>query len=305
MDTNRIDPPASFEKRGAIIRDQLSKSLDKAEGTANVGLGPTKSQAIVAHGADLVQAVGMAGAGVKVCVISNGIDSLSVRQAGGELPAVDVVSGQAGNGDEGTAMLELVADIAPSATLGYATGNSGAAQMATNIATLGGRGCDIIVDDVTYYSEGAFQEDIIANAVTAFVNAGGMFFSSAGNSGRFRALGPPYGGSSSGTWEGDFANGGAPPTLFGTSGTLHSFGSVSFNNLRSAGDRITLKWSDPIGASSSDHDLFITNGAETALVASSTATQSGTQDPLRDYRLYRHGRGGQMSRQRANLHQPV
>src|SRR5262249_54921380 len=43
---------------------------------------------------------------------------------------------------------------------------------------------------------------------------------------------------------------------------------------------ITLKWSDPLGASGNDYDLFILNPTMTAVVASSTNTQNGNDDPI-------------------------
>jgi hypothetical protein len=60
-------------------------------------------------------------------VLSTGIPSLSASQAAGELPDVDVLPGQEGvsNDDEGTAMLEIVHDIAPNAALGFATALGG------------------------------------------------------------------------------------------------------------------------------------------------------------------------------------
>ena len=61
------------------------------------------------------------GIGAKLCALSDGVDSLAASQAAGELPAVDVLPGQAGAGDEGTAMLEILHDLAPNAELGFAT----------------------------------------------------------------------------------------------------------------------------------------------------------------------------------------
>jgi hypothetical protein len=58
--------------------------------------------------------------------MSDGIDSAAARIATGDLPAsIYVLPGQAGNGDEGTAMLEIVYDLAPGATLGFATTHGG------------------------------------------------------------------------------------------------------------------------------------------------------------------------------------
>ena len=38
----------------------------------------------------------MTGIGTKLCALSNGVASLAASQAAGELPAVDVLPGQAG-----------------------------------------------------------------------------------------------------------------------------------------------------------------------------------------------------------------
>jgi len=94
---------------------------------------------------------GVNGAGIKVGVISDGIDSLSSLEASGDLPpVVTVLPGQAGSGDEGCAMLEIVHDLAPGAQLFFATADPDQAQFAQNIRDLRTAGCDIIVDDVIY-----------------------------------------------------------------------------------------------------------------------------------------------------------
>ena len=153
-------------------------------------------------------------------------------------------------------MLELVADMAPGASLGFSTGNGGPAQMAANIVALrNSMSCNIIVDDLTYFAEAAFQEDVIANAVTTVVNAGAMYFSSAANSGHLT-------GGQSGTWEGDFVDGGAasgPIAGAGEPGNFHNFGAALFDTLTASASTITLKWSDPQGASANDYDLFVTD----------------------------------------------
>ena len=62
---------------------------------------------------------------------------------------------------------------------------SSPASFARNIKNLRTAGCDIIVDDVGYFDESPFQDDIIAQAVDDVTADGAMFFSSAGNEGNF------------------------------------------------------------------------------------------------------------------------
>ena len=99
-------------------------------------------------------------------------------------------------------MLEIVYDMAPGAQLGYATAFGGIAQMATNILNLRSAGCAVIVDDITYFAEPAFQDGPIAQAVASVQSSGALYFSSAANSGNLTK-------GTSGTWEGDWAASGA------------------------------------------------------------------------------------------------
>jgi hypothetical protein len=59
---------------------------------------------------------------VVVGVISDGIDHMADAQLSGDLPNVTVPSGgcRRGSGDEGTALLEIVHDVAPGAQLLFA-----------------------------------------------------------------------------------------------------------------------------------------------------------------------------------------
>ena len=165
-----------------------------------VNTGSQTSQGDTAHAvASTRTSLGINGTGVKVGVLSDGVNSLAARQATGDLPpGVTVVAGQAGTGDEGTAMLEIVHDLAPGAQLFFATALGSQAAFASNILTLRNtHGCDIIVDDVTYFAEAAFQDGTVAQAVNTVTAGGALFFSSAGNSGSKNK-------GTSGTWEGDF-----------------------------------------------------------------------------------------------------
>lgn len=229
-----------------------------------------QTEGLHAHGADVVQALGIAGAGVKVGVLSDGVNSLAGEQAAGALPAVTVLPAQEGSGNEGVAMLEIVHTLAPAAQLYFATGNGGDAQMAANITALQAAGCNVILDDEVYFDEGVFQEGPIAQAVEAVTAAGAIYLSAAGNDDNLDS-----GGSS--TWEGDFADSGVADSL----GTYHDFGGGNTMNplLDRARYGVTLKWSDPLGAATDDYDLYVFDSAD-QLVAMSTTRQDGHSDPF-------------------------
>jgi hypothetical protein len=176
---------------------------------------------------------------VKIGILSDGVDPLAAMQASGDLPAVTVLAGQAGSGAEGTAMLKIVYNLAPGAQLYFATGGPSQAQFATNILNLRAAGCDIIVDDISYFAEGVFQDGTVAQAVNSVVASGALYFSSAGNEGRLDA-------GTSGTWEGDFVDSG----IVLSGGAVHGFGGGLTHNLitqdAQASGGFWLKWSDPL-----------------------------------------------------------
>ncbi|HLX06910.1 MAG TPA: S8 family serine peptidase [Thermoanaerobaculia bacterium] len=228
------------------------------------------SQGDHAHAADLVRAMGITGTGVKVGVLSSGVDSLASEQTAGALPAVTVLAGQAGMGDEGTAMLEIVHTLAPGAQLYFATGDGSEAAMASNILALHTAGCSVIIDDVTYFDEGVFEDGPIATAVETVTAAGALYFSSAANSGNEDS-------GTSGTWEGDFVNSGV--TVAGFLGSFHNFGGgQTADEITGSIGFLSLKWSDPLGASNNDYDLYVVDSLGDVL-ASSTNAQTGSQDP--------------------------
>ena len=130
------------------------------------------------------------GTGVSIGVMSDSVNQvgngLADSVATGDLPpGIQVlIAGSPGNIDEGRAMLELIHDIAPGGALLFASGGNTDAAMATAINTLVTAGADIIVDDLNgLRSEPFFQDGLASQAVTAAVNAGVAYFSSAGNRG--------------------------------------------------------------------------------------------------------------------------
>lgn len=248
---------------------------------AHTNVGSVTSQGYVAHTANKAVALGVTGSGINVGVLSDSASPARVAAliASGDLPAnVTVLPGQAGPAsgeDEGTAMMEIVHDLAPAAHLFFATAFTGEDTFADNIRALRFTyHCDIIVDDVSYGDEPVYQDGIVAQAVNDITADGGIYFSSAANSGNLTS-------GTSGTWDGDFRSGGTVPGL----GKLHNFGSVSAPQLSDtltteADSGVGLHWSDPLGGAADDYDLYILDATGTTVKGASTDTQNGTQDPF-------------------------
>jgi subtilisin-like proprotein convertase family protein len=235
------------------------------------------SQGDATHGADESRSFfGVLGTGVKVCVLSDGVDSLATLEASGDLPpTVDVLPGQAGAGDEGSAMLEIIHDLAPGASLGFAQAGPDEAGFAQNILDLATSGCNIIVDDVIYLDESPFQDGPVAQSVNTVTGAGVLYFSSAGNEGNVDD-------DTSGTWEGDFLASAAadPAPLAGAN--LHNFGDGGNSILVTfgGGNPPILIWAEnydlAAGDASTDFDLYDMDGGLTTIFDASTNVQDGS-----------------------------
>lgn len=256
------------------VRDDVKSIAPAALAITNVG--SALSQGDRTHRADAVRALyGGSGAGLKIGVLSDGVNSLAASKASGNLNSLATfLSGQAGSGDEGTAMMEIIQDIVPDAQLIFATGVTGDTVMAANIIALQAAGCSVIVDDIGYFNESPFQDMVISQAVNTVSAAGAMYFSSARNSGNKND-------GTSGTWEGDFVSAGAVAAPVTGSGLVLDFGgATAFNTVASGGSsrRMDFFWADPLGASANDYDVFILDSTGTTVLRSSTNVQSGTQN---------------------------
>ncbi|GLZ33578.1 hypothetical protein Lesp02_57660 [Lentzea sp. NBRC 105346] len=293
--TSKVEKPLNRTVKRAQqpSKEDKARQIEKKIAERQMSVAAAKTaESDRAHAADTARNTHhVTGVGTKLCALSDGIASLAVSQASGELPPVDVVPGQEGSGDEGTAMLEILHDIAPNAELGFATAFNGDASFADNIKKLRFQlGCDVIVDDVLYFNESPFQDGIIAQAVDAVAADGALFFSSAGNEGNVAD-------GTSGHWEGQFVDSGVGIGKF--AGSAHDFDSNPaqkqvFNPLSnySGNTPVTLFWNDPAGQSFNDYDLYLIN-TQGSVVAFSQNTQDGTQNP---YELLRTPAGSSGTR---------
>lgn len=216
---------------------------------------------------------GVDGTGVKVGVISDSAKYSDASIASGELPAsFTVLPGRFGHGSgEGTAMSEIIHDIAPGASICFAEAGPGKSGFAQSIKLLRQAGCMIIVDDISYSNEWQFQDDAIGKAVNSAVASGAIYLSASGNEGSLKR-------GNSTTWEGDFVDNGSAGSLF-PNGHVHSFGSNNYNSLTNHSSDAVLQWSDEYHTSANDYDLYVLNSSGTKVVDSSTDFQDGSAEP--------------------------
>ncbi|HEU4729990.1 MAG TPA: S8 family serine peptidase [Kofleriaceae bacterium] len=260
-----------------------SRSASGSESApVTVNIGSRTSEGDKAHSAERARKFfGVDGTGVKIGVLSDSDDFREQAIASGDLPAsTTTLAGQDGRpgSGEGTAMMEIVHDLAPGADLFFATAFTSPESFADNIRALRFQAhCDVIIDDVIYFFESPYEDDIIAQAVADVTADGALYFSSAGNGGNFDD-------GTSGTWEGDFTPSGTLATL--PSGyTVHSFGAgVIANRIEATGGPLILHWADPGSlanpASSNDYDLFVLDSDLRNVVVAATDIQAGAELPF-------------------------
>jgi MYXO-CTERM domain-containing protein len=242
------------------------------------------SEGDTAHRADVIRAnLGIDGAGITIGVVSDGIDALQQVLDSGDLSqaaAPQVIPGQAGEGSEGTAMLEIVYDLAPGATLWFAAAGDSQQQMADNIRALADVGCDIIVDDILFLDEATFQDDVLSQAVTEVVERGVLYFSASGNSGSLAK-------GTSGTYEADYVAADAQPPPVSDYPMndwldVHAFDAgLNYDSITvDPPVLVALEWADPLDIAANDYDLFLLTPDRQSIVGIGADAQNGTGDPM-------------------------
>jgi subtilisin family serine protease len=287
---------------GRIVSGQLPISSIAAAGSlaslqfahpavAVTNAGTVTSQGDLAMRSNVARAnFGVDGTGVKVGVLSESFNCLGdapTDTANGDLSPVTVVqeiSNCAGATDEGRAMLQILHDVVPGASLYFASAFNGMASFATNIQSVAAAGARVIVDDVLYLTEPFFQDGILAQAVDNVVAGGVAYFSAAGNFGRqsYESAFRP------GNFFADGAKSSAPgaPHFFG--GTAHNFksgrGNDYFQKIKVPGQTTVvfiLQWDSPFFSVSgglgtqSDVDFYILNANARQVLAGSVSDNIG------------------------------
>ena len=257
-------------------------------------VGPVTSEGVALHKADLAQAAGITGLGQKVGAISDDVDSLADSIAQGELPAdVQVVKQASYDGDEGTAMLEIVHDLAPDAKLAFASTGETLSDYLAAFHDLAAAGATLITEDIALDDEPAFQQGIGAATAESLAQHGIWVSSSAGNLGarhapRVAAVGTGAGPDGK---VGPFTGcPNAPDNVVKLRGT-DADNTYNLNLLPGAAFLGTLQWSEPRAiyptagqGGFTDLNLYLMDATGTHCLAYSNAVQAnGVGDTIEQF----------------------
>ncbi|HSP55248.1 MAG TPA: hypothetical protein VLS25_06625, partial [Dehalococcoidia bacterium] len=236
------------------------------------------------------------GAGVRVGVISDGIAGFQKSQQSADLPSeidyqtcnvtpdVDPTSPIAGG--EGTAMLEIVHDLAPGAELWFANFGFGSSTHGTVLDFMTAVDClashvDVIVDDVSWFGTGPYDGTSAVSLNTSdqlndSTNPVRLYATSVGNWAQHHYH-DPY----------EPCDGEDVQTFQATARTVdaHGSGPLCYNPITVGPFSIallSLQWNDPFGASCNDYDLQFRDHSTGEVLASSTNPQTCTQDPVEE-----------------------
>jgi hypothetical protein len=237
----------------------------------NAGAQLTTGDSIL-NAASARSTYGLSGNGITVGVMSDGVDHLQNSTWTGDLPSVVQVA-RAGSGDEGTAMLEIVHDLAPGAGLLFYSPYS-SADMVSEIGYLGASSVRVIVDDLTFLDEPKFEDGPIAQAARNFATNGRIYVTSAGNAARnhYRA---PYN-----RLAGQAYPDASYPALHNYASSGTDIGNT-FTIPTNCTVTVVLQWNNPLnGGPHDDFDLFLSDSATGNILAYSVNDQAYFLSPF-------------------------
>lgn len=224
---------------------------------------PVTSSAVGAQGATAAQVrqalnesgLSVDGTGIKVGVISNSFNHLggaAADEASGALPgasSIQVIKDLSSGGtDEGRAMMQIVHEIAPGASLAFYTAAVSEQDFANGILALAAAGCKVICDDVSYFDEPFFQNGVVAQAIQTVEAEGVTYITSAGNNAgnAYQSAWTPISGTLGSYYFSD-------ATSFGGSLTLN----ITVTASASHPLPLLLEWNQPYGAATADLVLYV------------------------------------------------
>lgn len=265
-------------------------ALAEIEGVRHIGLpdyavsrrGTATTQGDeILQARDLRTALGVADTevakGIKVGVIAQGAENYAAAQGTNDLSGAVSFSkntadeNRIGSGDEGTAMMEIIYDIAPAVELKFC-GAQTSVDMIACIQDLA-KDSDIIVDDLGFYREPYFEDGMVAKAAANTLNGEGIIFvSAAGNDAMSH-------------YQADFK-------VFKDT-QLHAFGEQDYMPIiiNRGGGKVVLQWAERFGSSNQRYRLRahrVRESVEGELIIAE-ATRRGkfvaAGDPINELRL--------------------
>lgn len=285
------------------IREALSPLLHPVTDSGSI-----TSEGDSQLGADTTRATyNVDGTGLMVGVISDSYAAVSSPTSAaddvlsGDLPGTGNPNGRTtpvvvledyltGGSDEGRAMMQIVHDVAPGASLAFATAFTGLYEFADNIRKLrSDAGADIIVDDISYFAEPFFQDGPISTAIQEVTEDGALYFTSAGNSNAVDGD-----GNNVSSYEAPAFRTAVSPTVYygGVAQYVgdycHNFdpdGETPYQEFEVAANGYflcVLQWAEPWGGIETDIDLYVTDSGNNVLAWSSDANTgtTGSQIPF-------------------------
>jgi hypothetical protein len=236
--------------------------------------------------ADLPSSAGVRNASGVLTTSSGGIVGRSFR-ANGDLEGTPPSScGFAGAGAEGTALLEIVHDLAPGARLSFANADTDLEFVqAVNFLAASN---DVVLDDISFIGQPADGTSAVSRNTAAALNNAAFpiraYFTSAGNDADSHYFQTYTNSGIDGATVGGINNTGRLHLFQRTGDTTDvlGLGSQPYNVLRLPANgevAISLTWDDPFGSSSNNYDLYLVQQSTGRVVASSTDVQNGRQDP--------------------------
>jgi len=260
---------------------------------------------------DLPDSVGVRNSTGVLVSSTGGITGRSF-QANGDLeglPPKSPACGFDGAGAEGTAMLEIVHDLAPGAQLSFANIDTDLSfvQAVNYLASTN----DIVVDDLGFFGDAFDGTSAVSTGTAAALNNPAY---------PIRAYFTAVGNSADEHYYAVYQDSGVEATSVaqvGDTGHLHLFqqsdittdvlgiGAQPYNliALPNGGEVVIfLSWDDPMGRSSNDYDLFLVEKTTGRVVAASNDPQTGAQDPQEFIDFVNNGASGYFEIMVQNYH---
>ena len=211
---------------------------------------------------------GLTGAGVRIGVISDGVDHWSSAVESGNLPAELHILRNDQGGDEGTAMFEIVHDIASGAELYFHDMGENSIDFTTGVDALVDAGCTVIVDDIGWITQPFFEDGSVATHIQSLASTRDLLYlSSAGNAAQRH-------------YQGTYRNDGSDFHDF-SGGSKADYDYLYVSIPPGGSLRTVLEWDDPWTGSTNDYDLYLYDTSTWgAPIAVSDYSQDGNDTPL-------------------------